>query len=116
MTANVFAEDRQRCIDAGMNDHLGKPVTPDRFYAILRRWLPVQEELKAGQGAGHRRYLYPVPRFVRRCPVFLAWIPLPVCLVSGGVCQLPAYPGVVRRASCRRLGADTRCIGRRQSG
>ncbi|MDP1524830.1 MAG: ATP-binding protein [Rhodocyclaceae bacterium] len=43
MTANVFAEDCQRCLDAGMNDHLGKPVTPERFYAILQRWLPVHD-------------------------------------------------------------------------
>ncbi|MBL8334213.1 MAG: PAS domain-containing protein [Rubrivivax sp.] len=32
MTANVFEEDRQRCLDAGMNDHLGKPVDARRLY------------------------------------------------------------------------------------
>ena len=40
MTANAFAEDRQRCIDAGMNDHLAKPVDPERLQAVLQRWLP----------------------------------------------------------------------------
>ena len=39
MTANAFAEDRQRCLDAGMNDHLAKPVDPERLRAILQRWL-----------------------------------------------------------------------------
>ena len=40
MTANAFAEDRQRCLAAGMNDHLAKPVDPERLNQILRRWLP----------------------------------------------------------------------------
>ncbi|MBK8957315.1 MAG: PAS domain S-box protein [Proteobacteria bacterium] len=40
MTANAFAEDRQRCLDAGMNDHLAKPVDPSRLFAVLARWLP----------------------------------------------------------------------------
>jgi PAS domain S-box-containing protein len=41
MTANAFADDRQRCLDAGMNDHLPKPVNPDELYSSLLRWLPV---------------------------------------------------------------------------
>ncbi len=39
MTANAFAEDRQRCLAAGMNDHIGKPVDPEKLFATILRWL-----------------------------------------------------------------------------
>ncbi|MES2412427.1 MAG: response regulator [Pseudomonadota bacterium] len=40
MTANAMAEDRQRCLDAGMNDFLSKPIDPDGLWRMLIRWIP----------------------------------------------------------------------------
>jgi PAS domain S-box-containing protein len=39
LTANAFTGDRQKCIDAGMNDHIGKPVDPDLLFETLLNWL-----------------------------------------------------------------------------
>ncbi len=39
MTANAFAEDRERCRLAGMNDFVVKPVDPKLLYATIARWL-----------------------------------------------------------------------------
>jgi PAS domain S-box-containing protein len=38
LTANAFAEDRQRCLDAGMDDYLSKPFERAELEAILDRW------------------------------------------------------------------------------
>jgi len=46
MTANAFAENRVQCLEAGMNDHLGKPVIPELLYATMVEWL--------SRGAGAR--------------------------------------------------------------
>lgn len=44
MTANAMASDRDRCIDAGMNDYLVKPIDPDQLWMTLRRWIkPLRE-------------------------------------------------------------------------
>ncbi|AXC14565.1 Sensory box histidine kinase/response regulator [Acidisarcina polymorpha] len=38
MTAHALVEERQRCVDAGMNDHVSKPIDPDVLFATLARW------------------------------------------------------------------------------
>ncbi len=39
MTANVFKEDVEKCLQAGMNDHLGKPISPEALLATLHKYL-----------------------------------------------------------------------------
>ena len=39
MTANATAEDRRLCLDAGMNDHVSKPIEPSDLFASLLQWI-----------------------------------------------------------------------------
>ena len=39
MTANAMASDRELCLEAGMNDHIAKPIDPDQLFGVLLRWL-----------------------------------------------------------------------------
>ena len=48
MTANAFGDDRQACLDAGMDDHLAKPVEPELLYRMMARWLAVRRARAAG--------------------------------------------------------------------
>lgn len=38
MTAHAMVEERQRCLDAGMNDHITKPISPEILYRKLHLW------------------------------------------------------------------------------
>jgi hypothetical protein len=39
LTANVYKEDINQCIEAGMNDHIGKPYHPEQLYLKIKKYL-----------------------------------------------------------------------------
>jgi len=47
MTANAFREDREKCLDAGMDDYVAKPVRRDDLDAVLARWRPDRADSSA---------------------------------------------------------------------
>lgn len=54
MTANAMPSDRQRCLEAGMNDYLSKPIQAEELYAVLTSYRKpdrVLNEVKANDDA-----------------------------------------------------------------
>jgi HPt (histidine-containing phosphotransfer) domain-containing protein len=46
MTAHAMEGDRKRCLEAGMNDYVSKPVSPQALAEALARWLPGEETVR----------------------------------------------------------------------
>jgi two-component system sensor histidine kinase/response regulator len=57
MTANAMARDRELCLEAGMNDHIAKPIDPDQLFGVLARWIP------RGDGDGRVAHKRPSAHF-----------------------------------------------------
>ncbi len=55
MTANAFGEERAACLQAGMDDHISKPVDPETLYATLLRWLPSASPTAGSSTIGGQR-------------------------------------------------------------
>ena len=53
MTANALVSDREMCLEAGMNDHIAKPIDPDQLFGVLLRWIRRPD----GDGAGVREWI-----------------------------------------------------------
>ncbi len=59
MTANAMAGDREKCLKAGMNDHVGKPIEPHLLFDTLVKWIPDrllkknETQLDFDSAAGH---------------------------------------------------------------
>lgn len=49
VTAHALTGDRERCIEAGMDDYLSKPISPEKLEAKIREWLPAEIAAKINQ-------------------------------------------------------------------
>jgi len=86
MTANAMASDRMLCLEAGMNDHIAKPIDPDQLFGVLLRWLR--------RAAGDAKGLTTVPT-TRTAESQASTIEL-------------AVPGIDVRAGLKRTGGNLR--------
>jgi len=82
MTANAMSGDREKCLAAGMNDHIAKPVNPAEMFATLARWI--------------------IPAQPTVAPVPVTRLAFDAQLST----RLPNLPGVNVDAAVSRLGGD----------
>ena len=85
MTANAMAGDRDSCLEAGMNDHVAKPIDPEVLFATLLRWIPARQPL-IGEAKAE-----PAPK------------PVPVPAQVGSDDPLAAIPGLDVATALKRL-------------
>jgi CheY-like chemotaxis protein/HPt (histidine-containing phosphotransfer) domain-containing protein len=85
MTAHAMEGDREKCLEAGMNDYVSKPVNPEQLFSVLQKWIKPRVKGKAPSGA----------------PVAPA-VPAP----AGPAADLRSLKGVDVEAGLRRLAGD----------
>ena len=84
MTASAMAGDREKALEAGMNDHLAKPIDVKELFEVLSRWLEVPE--------------------VRGAP---ADSPMPAATpIAQTDVGLPALPGLDTQTALARVGGN----------
>ncbi len=117
MTAHAMIEERLKCLQAGMNDHISKPIEVSKFFSILRTWLQKDEIYPADTKiSGDRRqnsmmvFGGPVPSLLNVSPGAAPLIPGPEAEEAQDA--LPELPGLNVRAAVSRLGDNTAMYAR----
>lgn len=112
MTANAMAGDRQKCLDAGMDDYLAKPVTREQLLATLARWItqthvpsPVLEAAAPGAAVGRNTPLNPATAAVAPMAAPAAMPPLSSQFIRG-----PAIDHEVTEELREVMGDDFRSL------
>ena len=68
VTANAMRGEEERCLAAGMDAYLAKPVAIDRLRATLERWLPIGDGAAAPSAGAGARSTAGAGRLARRRP------------------------------------------------
>jgi len=70
MTAHAMQGDRERCLAAGMNDYVAKPVSPQALAEALEKWLPRESAMTAAPVPGMPEGTASLPAQESEMPVF----------------------------------------------
>jgi two-component system, sensor histidine kinase and response regulator len=86
MTANAMASDRDLCLQAGMNDHIAKPVDPDQLFDVLLRWIkrPDSDGADPREGVDAKPAATPPATLAEDCPIDIDGIDMKSALKRTG--------------------------------
>jgi len=103
MTANALVSDRELCLQAGMNDHIAKPIDPDQLFGVLLRWIKRPERDGAGllERIETKRAAQPTPALGADGQLFVDGIDVKSALKRTGG-NRKRYESLLRRFAARQ--------------